>query len=298
VAVTDPTPREVLSPDPVLTPRVSIVIPSYDNESYIAETMRSVLAQTFHDFEVVVADHSSTDRTWELLQPFARDPRVRLMRTPRGGGAERNWNRVTEEARGELVKLVCGDDVLYPHALTAQVDAFDDHDEDVVMVASSRDVVDASGSLVVRNHGLGGLTGRVNGRAALRRSVVKGANIFGEPCCVLIRRTALNKVGGWHGNPAFMIDQGTYSRLLLDGDLVAQPGPVGAFRVSATQLSVALAAEQAGAAATMHRQLAMMAPGTLSNLDVRRGNARALLRSYQRRLVYKYLGWRMTPSDH
>jgi glycosyltransferase involved in cell wall biosynthesis len=298
VAVTNPTPREVRSRDPVLMPRVSIVIPSYDNEPYITETMRSVLAQTFHDFEVVVADHSSTDRTWELLQPFARDPRVRLLKTPRGGGPERNWNRVTEEARGELVKLVCGDDVLYPHALTAQVAAFDDHDESVVMVASSRDIVDASGRPVARNHGLAGMTGRVDGTAALRRSVVKGANIFGEPCCVLIRRAALEKVGGWHGNPGFMIDQGTYCRLLLDGDLVAQPGPIAAFRLNATQLSVALAAEQAGAAAMMHRQLATMAPGTLSDLDVRRGNARALLRSYQRRLVYKYLGWRMTPTEH
>ena len=46
-----------------MTPRVSVVVPAYNNEAYIAETMRSVLAQTFVDFEVVVADHSSTDRT-------------------------------------------------------------------------------------------------------------------------------------------------------------------------------------------------------------------------------------------
>ncbi len=58
--------------------------------------MRSVLAQTFTDFELVVADHSSADRTWELLQQFAEDPRVRLMTTPAGGGAERNWNRVSQ----------------------------------------------------------------------------------------------------------------------------------------------------------------------------------------------------------
>jgi hypothetical protein len=94
-----------------------------------------------------------------------------------------------------------------------------------------------------------------------------------------------------------MIDQGTYCRVLLDGDLVAAPGPIGAFRVSATQLSVALAREQAASAAAMHRQLAAMAPDTLSRLDVRRGDVRALLRSYQRRLVYRYLGWRMTPTN-
>lgn len=280
-----------------MTPRVSIVVPSYNNEQYIVETMRSVLAQTFEDFELVVADHSSTDRTWELLQEFTTDPRVRLLTTPTGGGAERNWNRVTDEARGELVKLVCGDDVLYPEALAIQVAAFDAADDGVAMVASSRDIVDASGRPIVRDHGLGGLSGHVAGTAALRRGVVKGANIFGEPFCALIRRTALEKVGGWHGDPGFMIDQGTYCRVLLDGDLVAAPGPIGAFRVSATQLSVAMAREQAASAAAMHRQLAEMAPGTLSRIDVRRGDLRALLRSYQRRLVYRYLGWRMTPTN-
>jgi glycosyltransferase involved in cell wall biosynthesis len=277
-----------------MTPRVSVVIPSYNNEDYIAETMRSVLAQTFDDFEVVVADHSSTDGTWERLQQFVDDPRVRLLVTPAGGGAERNWNRVTAE---ELVKLVCGDDVLYPDALATQVDAFDAHGDDVAMVASSRDIVDASGRPIVRNHGLGGLSGRVAGPTALRRGVVKGANIYGEPCCVLIRRDVLEKVGGWHGNPGFMIDQGTYSRVLLEGDLVATPGPVGAFRVNATQLSVELSRQQAASAATMHRQLAAMAPGTLSRFDVRRGNAMVLLRSYQRRLFYLYLGRRMRPQD-
>ena len=279
-----------------MTPRVSIVVPAYNNEAYIAETMRSVLAQTFGDFEVVVADHSSTDRTQELLEPFTEDPRVRLLDTPAGGGAGRNWNRVTNEAAGELVKLVCGDDVLYPDALATQVAAFDSSGPGVAMVASTRDIVDASGRVVVRNHGLGGLTGRVPGATALRRGVTRGANIFGEPCCVLLRGETLAAVGGWHGEPSYMIDQGTYSRVLLHGDLVAAPGPVAAFRLSSTQLSVQLVREQADSAALMHRQLAELAPGTLSSRDVRRGNTMARLRSFQRRLVYQYLGWRMKPN--
>ncbi len=60
------------------TPRVSVVIPSFDNARFIEQTVRSVLDQTFPDFELVISDHSSTDGTWELLQQFADDPRVRL----------------------------------------------------------------------------------------------------------------------------------------------------------------------------------------------------------------------------
>lgn len=279
-----------------MPPRVSIVIPSYNNEEFIVETVRSVLDQTFTDFELIVADHSSADRTWELLQQFAGDPRVRLLTTPSGGGAERNWNRVTDEATGELVKLVCGDDVLYPESLATQVAAFDAH-PGAVLVASPRDIVDASGRPVVRNQGLAGLSGRVPGTEALRRSVLRGANIFGEPMCVLIDRATLVAVGGWHGDPGFMIDQGTYSRVLLHGDLVATPGPLAAFRISATQWSVRLTRQQAEQAAAMHAQLAALAPETLSAADVRRGDRMARFRAWQRRLAYLYLGRRMRPQE-
>ncbi len=277
-------------------PRVSVVVPTFENEHYVAATMESVLAQTFTDFELVVADHSSTDRTWEILQRFAGDSRVRLLRTPAGGGAERNWNRVTSEATGELVKLVCGDDLLAPESLAVQVAAFDAADEGVVMVASARDIVDAAGRTVVRRHGLGGLRGRVAGREAVRRSVVRGANLFGEPCCVLVRRSALTAVGGWHAHPGYMIDQATYSRLLLRGDLVATPDSLAAFRLSSGQWSVALARQQARSAAELHHQLAALAPGLLSGRDVRVGNLRAAVRAFQRRLVYLYLGRRMRPE--
>jgi len=276
-------------------PRVSVVLPAWNNEAYIRATMRSVLAQTFTDFELIVADHGSTDGTWEALQEFADDPRVRLFRTPAGGGAERNWNRVSREATGELVKLVCGDDLLAPDALDRKVAAFDQHDAGVVMVTSSRDVVDASGRTVLHDLGLGGLRGRVSGRVAIRRSVLRGANIFGEPMCVLLRRTALEAVGFWHGEPGFLIDQATYCRVLLRGDLVAVPGPLAAFRVSATQLSVDLAREQAASAAEMHRRLRELDPNLLSARDVRIGDAMARLRALQRRLFYLYLGRRMHP---
>jgi glycosyltransferase involved in cell wall biosynthesis len=279
-----------------MSPRVSVVVPSFNNAEFIEATMESVLAQTFADFELVVADHSSTDGTWDLLQRYADEPRVRLLSTPTGGGAERNWNRVTDEARGDLVKLVCGDDMLYPEMLARQVAAFDSADDNVAMVASPRDIVDASGRLVVRNIGLGGLRGRVSGQVALRRSVLAGANIFGEPCCVMLRRETLQTIGGWHGSPGFMIDQATYLRALLHGDLMATPGPLSAFRLSSTQWSVALAKEQARSAAEMHRQLAEMTPGLLSRSDVRRGDMMAALRAAQRRVIYLYLGRRMRPG--
>src|ERR1700677_3770936 len=91
-------------------PRVSVVVPAYNSVAFIDATMRSILTQTFSDFELVVSDHSSTDGTWEALQQFTADPRVRLSRLASGGGAPANFNAVTDLATGEFVKLVCGDE--------------------------------------------------------------------------------------------------------------------------------------------------------------------------------------------
>ena len=94
-----------------MTPRVSVVVPAYNNAEYLAETIDSILAQTFTDFELVIADHSSTDGTLAVAQKY-EDPRIRLLTTPAGSGAQANWNLVTGEATGELIKLVCGDDTI------------------------------------------------------------------------------------------------------------------------------------------------------------------------------------------
>lgn len=271
-------------------PLVSVVVPAFNSAGFIEATLESILAQTYSNFEVVVADHASTDGTWDRLQRFATDSRVRLEQTEPGGGAERNWNRATELARGEFLKLVCGDDVLYPESLERQVAAFDaEADPTVVMVSSSRDMIDASGRVVLRNVGLKGRQRRIAGHDAVRRSVLAGTNVFGEPCCVLLRTSALRQIGGWQGEHGYLIDQLTYSRILMSGDLVATPGPLAAFRLNAGQWSIRLAKVQASSARQVHTLLSEAAPGLLSPADLVIGNVRARLRSYQRRLAYRFL---------
>lgn len=275
-----------------MTPRVSVVVPSYNSAEFIRATIESILDQTFRDFELIISDHSSTDGTWEAVQQFVADPRVRLTRLPTGGGAPANWNAVTKLATGDFLKLVCGDDLLAPLSLSEQVTAMDAHPA-AVMVASPRDVIDAAGNLVMRNRGLAGLTGRVCGTEAIRRTVIAGTNIYGEPASVLFRRWALTEAGGWDGSFPYMIDLATYCAVLLRGDLVAVPQSLASFRVSASQWSVQLVRAQADQAIGFSREFAVAHPGVLGPGDLFACRTRARLNAVARRAVYRWLGRRM-----
>ena len=275
-----------------MTPRVSVVVPAYNSVAFIDATMCSILGQSFTEFELVVSDHGSTDGTWEALQQFAADPRVRLSRLASGGGAPANWNAVTDLATGEFIKLVCGDDLLSPDSLAEQVAALEAHPA-AVMAASSRDVIDADGTPVLRNRGLAGLRGEVDGAEAIRRTVLAGTNIFGEPASVLFRRTALVEAGGWDGRFPYLIDQATYCAVLLRGTLVAVPRALASFRVSQSQWSVQLVRAQAAQAIGFSREFAAANPGLLGPRHLLVGNLRARVNAYGRRAVYRWLGRRM-----
>lgn len=108
-------------------PRVSILIPVYNRENFIAECIQSALDQTYLDFEVVVMDNASDDGTWDICQRFATlDQRVRVFRNDTNIGPVRNWKRCAEEARGEFSKILFSDDCLEPNCLSQMVPKLDD----------------------------------------------------------------------------------------------------------------------------------------------------------------------------
>ena len=274
-------------------PLVSVVVPSYQQTDYIDRTVQSVLDQDGVDFELVVSDHTSTDGTWERLQAYADDPRVRILRTPAGGGAPRNWNAVTEQARGVYLKLLPGDDTLLPGTLARQARILDS-DERIVLTAGRRDIVDARGKTVLRRRGLGPLTHRMSGADAIRATVRSGTNLFGEPGAVMFRAETLRNVGGWDAASPYAIDEGTFIRVLEHGDFAPDPETASTFRLSGTQWSVALVRQQAEQMATLHRAVHQRRPDILDARDVRVGDRRARLLAYQRKFVYSILKERMS----
>lgn len=282
-----------------MTPLVSVVVPVYNGVQFIDATMQSILAQTLDDFELVVSDNASTDGTWAALQRYVDQPRVRLVRRASTITAPEHFNYVTSLATGEFVKLVCADDVLYPDNLEVLVRELVAHPS-ALLAVSSRDVIDATGRIVLHNRGLAGLCGKVSATKAIRRSALAGTNIFGEPPSVLFRRTALIQAGGWQQSVFYTLDLATYCAVLLssNGNLVAVPRPLWAFRISASQESShTQLLTQARQVIDFFGQLATQYDGLLCRRHLLVGNVRARINAVGRHAVYRWLGRRMHPDS-
>lgn len=103
-------------------PRVSVLMTSYNRERYLGAAIESVLAQTFPDFELLVVDDRSTDRSVEVARGYERrDSRVRVVVNEANLGDYANRNRAASLARASFLKYHDSDDLMYPHCLATQL---------------------------------------------------------------------------------------------------------------------------------------------------------------------------------
>lgn len=110
-----------------MTSLVSILIPVYNRETIIAETIQSALDQTYENIEIIVVDNASDDNTWQVIQSFVRkDSRVKAFRNETNLGPVRNWLRTVEEAEGDYGKILWSDDLISPFFVEKTMHLFDD----------------------------------------------------------------------------------------------------------------------------------------------------------------------------
>jgi glycosyltransferase involved in cell wall biosynthesis len=210
-------------------PSVSVCIPVYNGERFLAETIRSVLDQTYRDFEIVVLDNASRDRSADIARSFG-DPRIRLEHNAVTLPQAENWNRVVELSRAPLVKVVCADDLLHPRCLELQVAPMD-ADPGLAVVAARRHMIDEESRMIVPRRGLNGLTGVRTGVEVARRVVRNGSNPIGESNNVLFRREDFFSVGGWKTDRPYIMDLDLWLRLLQLGDFLGLTETLAAFRI-------------------------------------------------------------------
>lgn len=116
-------------------PKVSIVIPVFDREDLIEDAINSALNQTYENYEIIVVDNQSTDRTWQIVQRFAEQySQVIAFQNEENIGPVKNWLKGIKLAKGEYVKILFSDDLLFSDCVSAMVAQMD---EDVAFVGCS-----------------------------------------------------------------------------------------------------------------------------------------------------------------
>ncbi|MBR2986562.1 MAG: glycosyltransferase family 2 protein, partial [Clostridia bacterium] len=99
---------------------VSVIMPNYNSEKYIKETVESVLQQTYSHWELLFIDDASTDGSLAIAKSF-HDPRIRILQNPSNMGAAATRNVGIEAARGKWIAFLDSDDLWHPEKLSTQL---------------------------------------------------------------------------------------------------------------------------------------------------------------------------------
>lgn len=263
---------------------MSICIPVYNCEQFIGQTIQSVLNQTVSDFELLIIDNFSNDSTFEIANQFS-DSRIKLIRNEVNIGMEGNFNRALKEAKGDFIKILPADDLLYPECIEKQLAAFQ-FNKDISLVCAARKVIDENGKLIMTRRFKGYFDGIVSGSKAIKVTVRSGTNLFGEPGAVLMKRSLTDKIGFFDGSIDYIIDLDYWVRLLEYGDLFVISEPLSAFRVSKKSTSVALIKRQFHDVALFIDKLQKRGLN-LTKFDRWIGKANAFINTFLRLLFYK-----------
>ncbi len=195
-------------------PAVSILVTTYNRETYIASSLESVLAQTFGDFEVIVTDNQSTDGTVDIARQYERlDPRVRVVVNERNLGQFGNRNRAASLATGQFLKFHDSDDLMYPHCLAVMVPLLSAEPRAGFGLSSDRSWPGGPEPMLLMP------------RESYRREFLGFGLFMCGPACALFRTDVFRALGGFddYGAPSdtifWMRACARYPVLLFPGDL-------------------------------------------------------------------------------
>lgn len=167
---------------------VSVMMPAYNAAAYIEQAIRSVLAQTYPDWEMLVVNDGSTDGTADVARQFT-DPRIRLFDKENGGESTAR-NMALDHARGEFIAFLDADDAFEPTHLDVTV-AFLKAHADREAVYTDGDHIDEEGSRLASLHSR--RRGPFEGR--IYEQVVRASDVFGPPGCVVLRHALVAQHG-------------------------------------------------------------------------------------------------------
>jgi glycosyltransferase involved in cell wall biosynthesis len=196
-------------------PFVSVVTPFYNTEEYLAECIESVIGQTYRNFEYILVDNQSTDRSGEIAADYAaKDSRIRLLRAERflsqTGNTNFSVSHMSTEAR--YCKIAQADDWLFPRCLVDMVALAERHPS--VAIVSSYEVRETE----VCGTGLHPNRSVLTGREACRLHLLDKIYLFGQPTTVLYRSDVIRARKPFFEEGRLHPDTETTYQILIDHD--------------------------------------------------------------------------------
>lgn len=187
-------------------PRISVVMPVRDCEKYLPLAIESILSQTFDDFEFIIVNDGSTDRTDEVIRRYLQDPRLVYEDNGAKEGIVYSLNRGIEMARADIIARMDADDISMPDRFELQYRFLQDN-PDIALVGSSVELIDFAGRSI-------GLRSVVTGPENIRR-IFFYYGPHRQPT-IMVRKEALLSIGGYRD---YMVcqDIDLYFRLILSG---------------------------------------------------------------------------------
>ncbi len=214
-------------------PRVSILIPVFNGERFLAECLESISIQDFDDFEVLIADDGSTDGSAEVIRHYAeRDARIRWWRNPRNLGIGGNSNACLEQARGRFIKYVFQDDKLLKASVVRRMVEILEGDASLALVVSAALLIDEE-SRPIRERYCFRKSGVWEGGQVVIHCLAENANKIGEPSLGMFRKSQAGE--GYDIRFKQLLDLDFWFSLLERGRFHYIAEPLCAFRQHARQ---------------------------------------------------------------
>ncbi len=211
-------------------PTVSVIIPSYNHEKFIAEAIQSILNQTYQDFEIVITDDCSSDNSVKIIKQFT-DPRIRLFCNTENQGCSTTTTNCIKQAKGKYIAVLNSDDVFLPDKLSRQVAYLETHNH-CAAVFSHAQVIHENGDPFTDSDNY-----YVQVFSQKNKTRHEWLNLFfyhGNCLChpsILIRKECFDRIGLYDSRLAQLDDFDMWVRVCLNYEIHILQEPLIKFRV-------------------------------------------------------------------
>ena len=265
---------------------ILVFVPTYNSEKYLRQCLDSVLQQTFQDWQCVISDDASTDKSVEIAKEYEKkDTRFKVLTHEKNVGAANNWNRAKENNNSFATKILCADDYIFHDSLAIQLNLLKRFNTSIVF--SERKILFPSGRSLHPKLPKYGQSLSFN--EAFSLYIKSGRNIFGEPVAALFKTDSLISSKTFNSNFEFALDTFCYAAIANNENVTFDSNIVGVFRVSKSQWSYKMRSEQFFHDFEFIDYLIREEGVKLSRFNVILGKVKVLLANMIRILVYKLM---------